>query len=78
MLVELPVDIKKVKVIVGKAKRKALLKAIKDMPGRVWSAGGKFQPVDDEQYQCNTYNYIWDKQRDAWVWSFKEGSRYND
>jgi REP element-mobilizing transposase RayT len=74
-LVELPDDRKQIKKIVGEAKRKASVAIRKEMPGRVWAHDGKYEPVDTQEHQTNTYFYIWNKQHDAWIWSFKDGTK---
>ena len=40
-----------------------------------WKGEG-FGPADARvwaEHQVNVYNYIWNKQNDAWIWSFKDG-----
>ena len=73
ILVELPDDKKEIKRIVGESKRKASVAVRKQLPGRVWAHDGKYESVDTPEHQRNVYNYIWNKQADAWIWSFKDG-----
>jgi REP element-mobilizing transposase RayT len=73
MQVELPDDRKEIRRIIGEAKRKASVAVRKQMPGSVWAHDGKYEPIDTPGHQVNVYNYIWNKQDDAWIWSFKEG-----
>ena len=72
-LAELPDDRRKIRTIVGECKRKASVAVRKELPGRVWAHDGKYEPVDAIEHQRNAYNYIWSKQQDAWIWSFKDG-----
>lgn len=71
--VELPDDKKEIRRIIGECKRKASVAIHKELPGRVWAHDGKYESIDSAEYQHNVYNYIWDKQDDAWIWSFREG-----
>jgi REP element-mobilizing transposase RayT len=72
-LAELPDNRSAIRRIVGEAKRKASVAVREKMPGRVWAHDGKYEPVDSIEHQRNAYNYIWNKQEDAWIWSFKDG-----
>ena len=73
VLVEMPDDKKEIRRIFGECKRKASVAVRKELPGRVWAHDGKYESVDTPEHQQNTYNYIWNKQDDAWIWSFKDG-----
>ncbi len=75
LLVELPDDKKEIRHIIGECKRKASVAVRKKLPGRVWAHDGKYDPIETEEHQRNVYHYIWDKQDDAWIWSFKDGVR---
>ena len=70
-LVELPDDLKEIRRIVGECKRRASMAVKKQLPGRLWAHDGKYKGVDTVEHQRNTYGYIL-KQKDAWVWSYKE------
>ncbi|MEM9416175.1 MAG: transposase [Planctomycetota bacterium] len=72
-LCELPLDPARTKHCIGLAK-KASSRAIKrEMPGRVWAAGGRYIIVDTPTYQQRVYHYII-RHRDegAWVWTFRD------
>ena len=72
MLIELPDDIDRVWEIVGQCKATSS-HAIRDrLPGRVWVNRGSARRVDTAEYQRNVYYYIL-HQKDAWIWSFKDG-----
>jgi hypothetical protein len=73
VLVELPDDRKEIRRIIGECKRKASVAVRKKLPGRVWAHDGKYDPVNTQEHQRNVYNYIWNKQDEAWIWSFKDG-----
>ena len=73
LLVELPDDKKEIRRIIGECKRKASVAIRKELPGRVWAHDGKYQAVETAEHQQNVYNYIWTKQDDAWIWSYKDG-----
>jgi len=74
ILVELPDDIPTIKRIMGRCKRNACEAVKHEMPGTIWSSGGDWKPVDDQERQDNSYNYVLTKQRPrAWTWSFKDG-----
>lgn len=74
-VVELPWELRKVKLIVGEAKRISS-RAVKDrLPGSVWSAGGTFKPVREPSHLRSAYDYTLFKQgNDAWTWSFRDAS----
>ena len=70
---EFPDDLKAIRRIMGECKRKASVGVREKMPGRIWAHDGKYELIDTQEYQTNVYNYIWTKQEDAWIWSFKDG-----
>jgi REP element-mobilizing transposase RayT len=74
-LVELPYPLDLVKTIVGDAKRVSS-RAVKNvLPGSVWSAGGTYKPVRDEEHFHRAFEYIlYDQGCDAWTWSYKDRS----
>lgn len=70
MLVKLPDDPPTMRAIVGKAKKMASRSIRKQLPGKVWSAAGKFKRIRDRQHQINTFNYIlYEQGPTAWAWS---------
>jgi len=74
VLVELPDNVTLVKRIVGRCKRAACEAVKHEMPGRIWSAGGDWNAIDDPEHQENSYNYTLTEQGPrAWTWSFKDG-----
>ena len=74
-VVELPVDLRTVKRIVGEAKRWASYAVGASIPGALWSAGGEFVPVLDREHLKAAYEYDLYKQGPgAGSWSFKDNS----
>ncbi len=72
-LVELPDDYRKERAVIGKAKNISSYVVRKEMPGRVWAAGGRFRLIKNRQQQLNVFRYIWKRQeRGAWTWSIFE------
>ncbi len=71
--VELPDDMKEVRRVMGESKRKASVAVRKQLPGRVWAHDGKYEPIDSGEHQVNVYNYIWNKQAAACIWSLMVG-----
>lgn len=66
-----------VKKLVGKCKTIASLAVREQMPGSIWSRGCDINPIKDRSYQRNVFNYIAQGQeKDAWVWDFKNGGRF--
>jgi hypothetical protein len=75
-LVELPVDLRQVKRIIGEAKRFSSCRVSGSLPGAVWSAGGKFVPVTTPDHLERAYDYdLYDQGPGAWTWSFRDRSR---
>ena len=72
MLIELPDDMAEIRHIIGQCKTVASHKIRDRLPERVWARVGSFDPVDDADYQRNTYHYIL-RQKDAWIWSYRDG-----
>ncbi len=72
MQVELPDDIKKVRMLIGRCKQKASHSIRADLPGRVWARDGSYKPIDGPEYQKKVFNYILN-QKGAWIWSYKTG-----
>jgi REP element-mobilizing transposase RayT len=72
MLIELPDNMDEIRQIIGQCKTVASHKIRDRLPGRVWARVGSFDPVDDADYQRNTYHYIL-RQKDAWIWSYRDG-----
>jgi hypothetical protein len=76
-LTELPDDPRTIRAIVGRCKRTAC-EAVKHVqPGTIWSAGGEFKQIKDEEHHENSYGYIED-QRHSWVWSERKGEYWNE
>lgn len=74
-LVELPIDLRKVKRIIGEAKRFSSCRVSGSLPGAVWSAGGKFVPVTTPDHLERAYDYdLYDQRPGAWTWSFRDRS----
>jgi hypothetical protein len=61
--------------IIGEAKRKSS-RALKNvLPGEIWSAGGSYKPVWDDQHLDRADAYIlYDQGPDAWTWSNRDES----
>lgn len=73
ILVELPDNMSSIRAIIGEAKRKSSRAVKQQMPGRVWAAGGDYDPVDSRVHQRNSYFYILEKQGPgAWTWTYQE------
>ena len=73
-LVELPDDLRVIKAIVGEAKRASSRAVREAMPGKVWAAGGDFDPIDSRVGLHDAGNYILTKQGPwAWVWDYRDG-----
>ncbi len=70
-LVELPDDLKQVRLIVGQCKTKSSHAIRKVLPGRVWAFRGSFISVETRDHQVKAYRYILD-QEDAWIWDFQK------
>jgi hypothetical protein len=75
--VELPDDKAKMRQIVGKAKTAACYAVKAQMPGKIWARHGGYKRIKDIAHQRQVHGYIY-RQKDAWVWSYRLGSRYND
>ena len=73
MLVELPNILQEAKDAIGYVKVSASMRLKENMPGKIWSRGGGFKPIRDEEHQRNTYGYIL-RHRDegACVWTFRD------
>ena len=75
-VVELPKDIRRVKRIIGEAKRFASCTVTSSIPGALWSAGGEFVPVTRADHLKSAYEYDLYKQGPgAWTWSWRDKSR---
>jgi REP element-mobilizing transposase RayT len=73
ILVELPEPRAVVKQIIGDAKGGASRQVRKQLPGRVWSAGGEYKLVRTKEHLRCALRYILRKQgADSWTWSFRE------
>src|SRR5207247_7993582 len=71
-LPELPDDYREVKKSVGKCKQKASHAGRDVLPGSIWCAGGKFDPINNRGHFHNTYDYIRLRQESgAVVWSHR-------
>ena len=71
-LVELPEDLATVRQIVGRAKTAACHAMHARLPGKVWGRYGTYKPVKGVEHQRSAFYYIL-RQKDAWVWSFRDG-----
>jgi len=75
-VVELPRDLRKVKRIIGEAKRYASCVVSRSMPGSIWSANGEFLPILHAGHLKSAYEYDLYKQGPgAWTWSWRDRSR---
>lgn len=75
VLVELIDSVKRIKLIVGEAKRISSRAVKKDLPGKVWSRGCGYKRVKDKGHQQNTHDYIvYDQGPKAWTWSYRDGN----
>jgi len=74
ILVELPLEIDRVRTIIGEAKNVASRRVRREMPGRVWSAGGSYRLVETVAHQRRVFGYIRDHVHEgAWVWTYRDG-----
>jgi REP element-mobilizing transposase RayT len=74
-LVELIDDPKRIKSIVGEAKRVSSRAVRKELHGKVWSRGCGYKRVRNRGHQQNTHDYIvYDQGPEAWTWSYRDGS----
>jgi hypothetical protein len=73
LLVELPIDEKETKRIVGLCKG-AASHAVRDvMPGCIFAEGASYELILDAEHHENVYDYILYKQgKGAFTWSFKD------
>lgn len=72
LLVELPCEAEEQRRIIGACKNAASRAVRREMPGAIWSRGGAFRPIWDDEHQQNTYSYILGDQGDgAWTWRWK-------
>ena len=73
ILAELP-DLKRLaQDVIGNAKRDSSRAVRKEMPGRLWAGGGRFDPVDTREHLLNALLYILrHREEGAWVWWFRE------
>ncbi|HEY7086446.1 MAG TPA: hypothetical protein VH518_00075 [Tepidisphaeraceae bacterium] len=73
ILVELPIDAKEARRIVGLCKGTAS-HAVRDvMPGRIFAEGGSYELILNQEHQANVFDYILYKQgRSAFTWSYKD------
>ena len=75
-VVELPIDLRRVKQIVGEAKRFSSCAVTSSIPGALWSANGEFVPVENADHLKAAYEYDLYKQGPgAWTWSWRDRSR---
>jgi REP element-mobilizing transposase RayT len=73
ILVELPDNIARIRRIIGRCKRAACEAVKHKLAGKIWSAGGDWDPIDDREHQDNSYSYALTKQGPrAWTWYFKD------
>ncbi len=70
-LAELPDDVALIRHVLGQCKSASSHAIRGRLPGRVWGAGGDYDPVDDPVHHRNVYQYILD-QENAWIWSFRD------
>src|SRR3954465_4220054 len=74
-VVELPVGLREVKRIIGEAKRFSSCRVTHSIPGTLWSAGGKFVPIENDNHLKAAYEYdLYDQGPWAWTWSFRDWS----
>jgi hypothetical protein len=75
-VVEMPDDMPEVRRVVGEAKRAASRAVTEELPGAVWSAGGKFVRIRNDAHLKSAYEYdLYDQGPWAWTWSFRDRSR---
>jgi hypothetical protein len=74
-VVELANDLREVKRVIGEAKRFSSSMVTHSIPGRLWSARGKFVPIEDDQHLTSANEYdLYEQGRWAWTWSFRDRS----
>jgi REP element-mobilizing transposase RayT len=64
-LVKLPRDRAATRRIVGEAKKVASRAVRRELPGRVWSAGGVYKPVRDARHLREVIEYIRTRQEEG-------------
>jgi hypothetical protein len=75
-VVELPKDLRRVKRIIGEAKRYASRAVTISLPGAIWSANGEFVPILRADHLKAAYEYDLYKQGPgAWTWPWRDRSR---
>lgn len=73
IVAELPIDPKQARRIIGEAKRLASKAVRKTMPGRLWAAGGSYEPIKDRDHLAASVTHVRDKQGSgSWSWSFRD------
>ena len=73
LLVELPMDRKEVKQIVGSWKQKASHVVRETLPGSIWSKSCDPIRIKDRAHHERVYRYILGhRDQGAWVWSFRD------
>lgn len=76
LLVELPVDRKLVKQLVGAWKQKASHQVRDRLPGSIWSKSCNPVLIKGRAHHERVFAYILEHgQKGAWVWSFRQGDR---
>jgi len=74
-LVEMVDNIREVKHITGEAKRFSSRAVTDSIPRALWSAGGKFVRVEDDDHLSSASDYVlYDQGPWAWTWSFRDRS----
>jgi len=74
ILAELPFELTAARTIIGEAKNVASRRVRREMPGRVWSAGGSYRLVKTVAHQRTVFGYIRDHVHEgAWVWTYRDG-----
>jgi REP element-mobilizing transposase RayT len=72
VVVELPDNMPLIRAIVGEAKKESSRAVRKQMPGRIWAAGGDYDPIDDRNHLASAMNYVLMKQGPgARTWSYR-------
>jgi hypothetical protein len=75
LLVELPDNIRRVRAIVGEAKRSSSREVKAELPGSLWAAGGTYKPVVTRQHLIKAFEYIlYEQGADAWMWSERDAT----
>ena len=75
LVVEIVDDLREVKRVIGEAKRFSSQIVTGSLPGKLWSAGGKFVRVENDPHLQSAYEYdLYDQGRWAWTWSFRDRS----